>query len=124
MTLIQFYPVVRVANNGWKPNVDILETDEGFVLNAEIPGLKREDVSLTLKDDILTLKGEKKRESTTDKDNYQLNERKFGQFSRSFILPDFIESEKIRTSFKDGLLRVSILKPEVVKKRELKVEFN
>jgi len=99
MTLIQFYPMHKVANNGWKPNVDILETDWDFVLNAEIPGLKKEDVSLTLKNNVLTLKGEKKRESATDKDNYQLNERRFGQFSRSFVLPDSIESEKIRTSF-------------------------
>lgn len=104
MTLIQFYPAHRVANNGWKPNVDIFETDEDLVISAEIPGLKKEDVSLTLKDDILTLKGEKKRESATEKENYQLNERKFGQFSRSFVLPDSIESEKIRTSFKDELL--------------------
>jgi HSP20 family protein len=124
MTLIQFSPVHKIANNGWKPNVDILETSDDFVLSAEIPGLKKEDVSLTLKDDVLILQGEKKRESSTEKENYQLNERRFGQFSRSFILPDFIESENIRTSFKDGLLRVSIPKPEVVKKREIKVEFN
>jgi HSP20 family protein len=101
--------------------VDIFETDLEFVLSAEIPGLKKDDVSLTLKDDILTLKGEKKRGSSTEKENYQLNERRFGKFSRSFVLPDSIESEKIRTSCKDGLLRVSIPKSDVVKEKEIKV---
>jgi HSP20 family protein len=123
MTLIQFYPVVRVANNGWKPNVDIFESDEDFVLSAEIPGMKKEDISLTLENNLLTLKGEKKKETATGDANYQLNERRFGRFCRSFVMPESIKPEKIRTSFKDGLLRVSIPKSEIVKEKEIKVEF-
>ena len=130
MTLIQFYPAHKVANNGWEPNVDIFETDEDFVISAEIPGLKKEDFSLTLEDDILILKGEKKRETPIENQNYQFNERRFGRFSRSFLMPDSVKPERIKTSFKDGLLRISIPKPvpwilrKVAKEKEIKVEFN
>lgn len=124
MTLIGFCPMSKVRSKGWEPDVDILETDDGFVISSEIPGMKKEDISLTLEDDILILKGEKKREADVENQNYQLNERRFGKFSRYFVLPDSIEPEKIRTSFKDGLLRVSIPKSEVAKEKEIKVEFN
>ena len=123
MTLIEFYPVLKVGGNGWEPDVDILETKDDFVISAELPGLKKENVSLTLEHDILTLKGEKKRETSNEKENYNLNERKFGKFCRSFVMPDSIKQEKIKTSFKDGLLRVSIPKSGVAKEKEVKVEF-
>lgn len=124
MTLIQLYPMVKVGGNGWGPDMDIFETKDDFVISAEIPGLKKEDISLTLEDDLLTLKGEKKRETANEDENYQLNERRFGKFSRSFVMPDSIKAEKIRTSYKDGLLRISIPKPELAKEKEIKVEFN
>jgi len=121
MTLIEFYPMLRVGSNGWEPDVDIFETKDGFVISAELPGLKKEDFDLTLDDDNLTLEGEKKREDKND--NQKLGERKFGKFSRSFVIPDSANLKKIRTSFKDGLLKVSIPKSEVVKEREIKVHF-
>jgi len=122
MTLIEFYPVLKVGSNGWEPDVDIFETKDGFVISAELPGLKREDFDLTLDDHTLTLEAEKKREDKNDKQS--LSERKFGKFYRSFVMPDLANLEKIRTSFKDGLLKVSIPKSEVAKReREIKVEF-
>jgi len=123
MTLIKFYPMLKIGSNGWEPEVDISETKNDFVISAELPGLKRENVSLTLENDILTLKGEKKKEAGDEKENYQLNERGFGKFCRSFVMPDSIKPEKIKTNFKDGLLRVSIPKSEVAKEKEIKVEF-
>ena len=102
----------------------ISETKNGFVISAELPGLKKEDVSLTLEDHTLTLKGEKIRETVEEDESYQLNERRFGKFCRSFVMPDSIKPEKIKTSFKDGLLQVSIPKSEVSKEKEIKVEFN
>ena len=123
MTLIEFYPVLKVGGNGWEPDVDILETKDDFVISAELPGLDKKDLSLTLEDDILTLKGEKKRETSDRDENNNLSERKFGKFCRSFVMPDSIKPEKIKTSFKDGLLRVSIPKSEVAKEKEIKVEF-
>ena len=123
MTLIKFYPMLKTGNNGWEPEVDILETKDDFVISAELPGLKRENVSLTLENDILTLKGEKKRETLNRDENNNLSERKFGKFCRSFVMLNSIKPEKIKTNFKDGLLRVSIPKSEVSKETEIKVEF-
>ena len=123
MTLIKFYPMLKMGNNGWEPDMDILETTDDFVISAELPGLDKRDLSLTLEDDILTLKGEKVRETVEEDENYNLSERKFGKFSRTFLMPDSIRPEKIKTSFKDGLLRVSIPKSEVAKEKQVKVEF-
>jgi len=123
MTLIEFYPMLKVGSNGWEPDTDIFETKDDFVINAEIPGLRKEDIALTLEDDLLTLKGVKKRETAGEDENYQLNERRFGKFCQSFIMPDSIRPEKIKTSYKDGLLRISIPKPGIEKEREIQVEF-
>jgi len=115
--------MLKVRSNGWEPDVDIFETKDNFIISAELPGVKKENVSLTLKHDILTLKGEKKRETSDEEEDYQFNERRFGKFCRSFVMPDSIGSEQIKTNFKDGLLRVSIPKSEVAKDKEIKVEF-
>lgn len=123
MTLIEFYPMLKVGSNGWEPDVDIFETKDDFVISAELPGLKKENVSLTLENGILTLKGEKKGETAKENEDYNLKERRFGRFCRSFVMPDSIKPEKIKTSFRDGLLRVSIPKSEIAKEKEIKVEF-
>jgi len=123
MTLIEFYPALKVGSNGWEPDVGLLERKDEFVISAELPGLKKDDLSLTLEDDILTLKGEKVRRAGEDDEKYDLSERRFGKFSRRFVMPDSIKPDKIETSFKDGLLRVSIPKSEAEKKKEIEVEF-
>ena len=123
MTLIEFYPVLKAGSNGWEPDVDILETKDDFVISAELPGLSKKDLSLTLEDDILTLKGEKVREATEEDQDNNLSERRFGKFCRTFVMPHSIKLDEIETSFKDGLLRVSIPKSEAEKKKEIKVEF-
>lgn len=123
MTLIEFYPILKLGVNGWEPDVDIFETKDDFVISAELPGLKKEDLSLSLEDHTLTLKGEKKRETEEEKENYDIREKRFGKFSRSFVLPDSIRPERTKTSFKDGLLRVNIPKSEIAKEKEIKVEF-
>jgi HSP20 family protein len=124
MTLIEFYPALKVGSNGWEPDVDIIETKDEFVISAELAGLDKKDLSLTLEDDILTLKGEKVRQTPEEDQNYDLSERRFGKFSRRFVMPDSIKPDKIETSFKDGLLRVSIPKSEAEKKKEIEVEFH
>jgi HSP20 family protein len=123
MTLIEFYPALKVGSNGWEPDVDIIENKDEFLISAELPGLDKKDLSLTLEDDILTLKGEKVRGAVEEDENYDLSERRFGKFSSRFVMPDSIEPGKIKTSFRDGLLRVSIPKSEAGKKKEIKVEF-
>ena len=123
MTLIEFYPGLKVGGNGWEPDVDILERKDDFVISAELPGLDKKDLSLTLEDDILTLKGEKVRPAAEEDEDYDLSERRFGKFSRTFVMPESIKPEKIKTSFKDGLLRVSIPKSQIAKEKRINVQF-
>ena len=123
MTLFEIYPVLEKRSNGWEPDVDIVETKDSLVISAELPGLKKEDVALTLEDHTLTLKGEKSRETPDEREDYSLNERRFGRFYRSLVVPDSIRPEEIKTSFKDGLLRIRIPKSRVAEEKEIQVEF-
>ncbi len=123
MTFIRLYPMLKVGGNGWEPDVDIFETKDDFLISAELPGLKKEDIYLTLEDHTLTLKGEKKKEAAEEDEDYKFRERKLGKFCRSFSMPDSANLKKIKTSLKDGLLRVSIPKSEVAKEKRINVEF-
>jgi len=108
----------------WLPKVDIYETDERYVINAEIPGLKKEDIDIDLKENTLTIKGEKKFEEKTEKDNYVRVERRYGTFQRSFALSENADAEKINASYSNGVLKVSIPKKEEAKPKQIKVEVN
>jgi len=108
----------------WSPKVDIYETDESYVLNAELPGLKKEDIQIDLNDNTLTLKGERKFEEKVEKDNYVRVERSYGSFTRSFVLSDNVNPENIKATYKDGVLEVTLPKKEEAKPKEIKVEIN
>ncbi|MFO0744527.1 MAG: Hsp20/alpha crystallin family protein [Myxococcota bacterium] len=94
----------------WKPSVDIHETPEHFELRAELPGVKKEDVKLTLENGLLTLTGERKSEQETKETKAHRIERTFGRFERSFALPDTVDPEKILAEYKDGILLVKLAK--------------
>lgn len=87
----------------WSPSCDIYETESEIVVKAEIPGVKKEDVKLSLQDNVLTLSGERKFEEETKKENYVRVERGYGSFTRSFTLPAYVDATKISAEFKDGL---------------------
>ena len=108
----------------WSPKVDIYETQENYVLNAELPGLKKEDISIDLNDNTLTLKGERKFEEKVEKDNYVRVERSYGTFARSFVLSDNVNPEGIKANYKEGVLEVTLPKKEEAKPKEIKVEIN
>lgn len=114
----------EVETGNWLPNVDIYETDERYVINAEIPGLTKEDIDIDLKENILTIKGEKKFEEKTEEDNYVRVERRYGTFQRSFALSENADAEKINASYTNGVLKVSIPKKEEAKPKQIKVEVN
>src|SRR5574341_596718 len=92
----------RVAT--YSPRVDVSENKENFVVRAELPGLKKEDVKLSLKDNVLTLSGEKRYEEKRDEENYHWREAHYGKFERSFRLTDGIDRSKITADYKDGVL--------------------
>ena len=98
------------------PEIDLSEDADGFRVTAELPGLDPKDVEVTLADGLLTMKGEKKSESKTDKDNLHITERRYGSFLRSIRLPDTIDENKVKASFDKGVLTVRVAKkPEAVK---------
>jgi HSP20 family protein len=108
----------------WQPAVDIYETDKGLVIQAELPGVNKEDVSVELKDNILTLKGERKVEKEIDEQRYFRKERCFGTFHRSFTLRESVQPDKIKAKFKEGILEVEIPKAESERPRQITVDID
>ena len=95
----------------WRPAVDIYETDNGIVLAAELPGVGKENVSVEVKDNILTLKGERTANPDLRQENFYRRERCYGTFQRSFTLQQNIQPGLIKATFKDGVLQIEIPKP-------------
>ena len=107
---------------GWSPCCDIYETENEIVVKAEIPGVKKEDVKLSMQDNVLTLSGERKFEEETKKENYVRVERGYGSFTRSFTLPPSVDVKTISAEFKDGLLEVKLPKLEQAKPKEVEIK--
>ncbi len=95
----------------WVPAMDLVESGESLVLRADLPGLKREDVEIEVKDNVLTVSGERRTESEEKADGYFRVERASGRFSRSLTLPEGIDPDAITADFTDGVLEVRIPKP-------------
>lgn len=130
MTLIRFEPMKELESlsqrmqryfeefpsmnfdlgTGFSPRIDISEDEKNIFVEAEIPGTKKEDLKITLQDNILTLKGEKKRVEEKKDKNYYRSERSYGSFSRSFTLPVEVDPDKIDAKFEDGILKVRMEK--------------
>ena len=105
----------------WMPAVDVQETDTSFVFHAELPGLTKKDIEITLEDNLLTLSGERQFDDREEGRNYHRIERAYGKFSRSFSLPTQVDSSKVAASFKDGILEVEVPKSEEAKPRRIEI---
>jgi HSP20 family protein len=108
----------------WTPNVDVSETKDEIVVTAEMPGMKKEDIKLSVQENVITLSGGKKSEEEKKDANFYRLERSFGSFCRSFTLPTPVEAEKIKASFKDGILKVTLPKSEKVKPQEIPINIS
>ncbi len=106
----------------WSPAVDIYETADSIVLKAELPGLSRENIDIQVRDNTLTLKGERRFEREVKDENYLRIERSYGAFQRGFSLPAVIQQDKIKATFKDGVLEVNLPKAEEAKPKQVKIE--
>jgi HSP20 family protein len=102
--------------------VDILEDDQEFLIKADLPEVRREDVHVTVENNVLSIRGERKRESTERGKRYHRSERSYGVFSRSFSLPDVADASNIRAEFKDGLLKVHLPKSDRPRSKEVEVK--
>lgn len=109
------------AKGAWAPSVDIYEDENRLVLEAELPGLKRDDFELTVENNILTLRGDRKFSSSRKGDNYHRIERAYGAFTRQFTLPQTVTSEGATADFRDGVLRVELAKREETKARKIEI---
>ncbi|HEX2643562.1 MAG TPA: Hsp20/alpha crystallin family protein [Thermoanaerobaculia bacterium] len=111
----------EVTTRTWMPPVDIQETEEGFRLMAELPGLTREDITITLENNVLRLTGERKFEKDVKKESYHRVERSYGTFARSFVLPQQVSSEKVQAAFENGVLTITVPKAEQAKPRKIEI---
>lgn len=110
-----------IARGAWTPSVDIYENKDQIVLEAELPGMQREDFDLTIENNVLTLRGERRFEKREESDNYHRVERAYGSFTRSFTLPQTVSGEGANAEYKNGVLRVSLPKREEVKARRIQI---
>ena len=106
----------------WLPPMDLIETDDHFVLRADLPGLSEEDVAIEFEDNVLTVAGERKTEHEDEREGYYRMERSFGQFRRSLTLPDGVDADGISAAFDKGVLEVRIPKPEERKPRRVAIQ--
>ena len=116
-------PRLRAEEEGeWLPALDLTETANEFVVKAEIPGLNPKDIDISLSNNMLTIKGEKKQEREEKEENYHFIERSYGAFARSIQLPGEVNHQKITTSYKNGVLKIHFPKSEEAKKKEVKIK--
>jgi HSP20 family protein len=108
----------------WSPSADISETDQEFVIRAELPAVKKEDVQVTVEDGTIAIKGERKQQNVDNKEKYHRVETFYGSFERTFSLPENVDASSIRCESKDGMLTVHIPKTETRKMgpKQIKVQ--
>jgi HSP20 family protein len=112
--------VLTVAD--WAPSVDILEKENEVLIKAELPGVESKDVAVTVDNNVVTIKGERHLEKDVKKESYHRMERAYGSFSRSFSLPDTVDTGNVRAEYKDGLLTLSLPKKTAAKSRTVEIK--
>ena len=105
----------------WNPVVDLFEKDDHFVIKAELPGVKKDDIKIDLKDRVLTLSGERSYDKEVKEENYYRKERIYGKFQRAFTLPADVDADKIQAEYKDGVLSIEVPKPDEQKAKQVTV---
>ncbi|MEC9082590.1 MAG: Hsp20/alpha crystallin family protein [Pseudomonadota bacterium] len=110
------------SRSDWAPAVDIKETPEAFMVEAELPGMTKDDVKVTVHEGVLTIQGERKSEEETKDKKLHRIERFYGSFMRRFTLPDNVDENSVTANFKDGLLTLTIQKAEPKEPKAIEVE--
>jgi HSP20 family protein len=111
-----------MVGGSWSPSVDIYENKDQIVLEAELPGMNREDFDLSVENNTITLRGERRFEKKDETDNYHRVERAYGSFTRSFTLPNTVSAEGATADYRNGVLRVTLPKREDTKARRIEVK--
>jgi HSP20 family protein len=113
-----------VTPSAYVPRVDISEDTNNIYVHAELPGMAKDDVKVTVADDILTIRGEKKHEEKKEDKNYFRIERRFGEFARQFTLPENVKEDEVMANFNNGVLEITIPKGEPAKPKEREIPIN
>ena len=119
--LTRAFPDEGIGRGAWAPSVDIYENKDQIVLEAELPGMNQDDFDLSIENNVITLRGERKFEKTDETDNYHRVERSYGAFTRSFTLPHTVSAEGATAEYNNGVLRVTLPKREETKARRIQV---
>ena len=118
-------PQEDLTRGAWAPAVDIYSNGQHeLVLKAELPGIRREDIDLKVENNVLTIRGERKRDVEIKQDAYQRVERTYGAFARSFTLPSTVNPDGVKAEFKDGVLTVVLPAREEAKPRQVQIAIN
>lgn len=117
------FGMLATDNGKMAPRVNVAETDKAIEVTAELPGVEENDIDVTLRDDILTIKGEKRTESKREEKLFNVEERTYGSFERSMRLPCEVNDQKVNADFKNGVLTVKLRKTPAAKKKTKKIEI-
>ncbi len=116
-----FVADAEAGRRTWLPAVDIYEDDDAFVATADLPGLKKDDIEVSIEDNVLTVSGERKFEKSEGEGTFRRVERSYGTFRRSFALPRGVDAAKVEAKFEDGVLTLTLPKSEIAKSRKIMV---
>ena len=117
-----FWGATQPFMSGWSPALDVFEDKDNLVVKAELPGMKKEDIEISLHDNVLSLSGERKEEQKHHQGEIHRSERFVGKFQRTFSLPTPVEAEKVKASYKDGILTVTLPKTEASKPKQIEIK--
>ncbi len=122
--LARWRPVGLEERTYWRPSADIVENDNEYVIKADLPEVKKEDIDIRVENGVLTLSGERRFEKSTEGEKEHRREAFYGKFARSFSLPDDVDVDKISAECRDGVLRVHLPKSEAKKPRTIEVKVH
>ena len=112
------------AFNAWAPALDLLEDKDSLIVRAELPGMKKEDINISLHENAVTISGERRNEKKYEESETSRQEREYGRFTRSLTLPKQVVASKVKASYKDGILTVTLPKAEEAKPRQVEILTN
>ncbi len=117
-------PEITFARSVWAPAVNIAETDDNYIITAELPGISKDDIKVTYENGVLTIQGEKKQEKEEKGKTWHRVEAVYGAFERSFRLPSLIQADKISAEYKDGVLTLTLPKAEEAKPKQITIKVS
>jgi HSP20 family protein len=112
-----------LMEGAWSPSVDVFESKDNIMVKADMPGMKKEDIDISVHGDTLIIKGEKKGESESEENDHVKTERFYGSFNRALTLPSEVDETKVKASYKDGVLELILPKKEEEKPKQIKVDI-